>query len=535
MPILQWLTRNKDVESASQVSYRVLEEIQELGCGELTAKNMLIHGNNLEALKSLLPYFAGYVKCIYIDPPYNTGSAFEHYDDNLEHTLWLSIMMARLQLLRDFLKPEGTIWIQIDDEQQAYLKVICDEVFGRKNFIATLCVKMSHLSGVKMSHKTKNFPKLKEYILVYAKSKESLELNSQYEKCSWDEAFDRYDSFIIKDDKKPDDISLWKRISLGKALRKAGIKHKKIDKNDKNVFNFCMQHADCIFRTARIKSSEFLNLPNDDKFRRVTSSTGLSKIAYKREEVLVCSEKLKIIDGVLTPALPVGDMWGDAGINNLHNEGGVSFKKGKKPERLIRKILSFATNPGDLVMDSFLGSGTTAAVAHKMGRQYIGIEMGNHCITHCQRRLASVVKGEQSGISRLENWHGGGGFRFYQLGETIFKEDGEINPSVSFSALASHIWFTETYTPLAIKEGYTTLLGIHNKTAYSLLYNGILKDRSVASGNVLTRKTLDAILKDIGTAEYDKIIVYGESCRLGAATLSNYKIQFKQTPYDVRA
>lgn len=186
-------------------------------------------------------------------------------------------------------------------------------------------------------------------------------------------------------------------------------------------------------------------------------------------------------------------------------------------------------------MDSFLGSGTTSAVAHKMGRRYIGIEMGEHCETHCRPRLAKVVDGEQGGISKPVNWQGGGGFRYYKLGEAIFMEDGEINPAVAFPTLAAHIWFTETYTPLPKREVKTTFLGIHDKTAYALLYNGILKDRSIAGGNVLTRKTLSTILDDIGAGEYDKIVVYGESCRLGASTLKAHKVLFKQTPYDLKA
>ena len=155
MPILHWLTRSADIEAASQVQYRVLEEVDSLHYGDKNSDNLLIQGDNLDALKALLPYYAGQVKCIYIDPPYNTGNAFEHYDDNVEHSQWLALMYPRLELLRDFLSEDGIIWIQIDDCEQAYLKVMCDEIFGRNNFVTTICVKMSHMSGVKMSIKRK--------------------------------------------------------------------------------------------------------------------------------------------------------------------------------------------------------------------------------------------------------------------------------------------------------------------------------------------------------------------------------------------
>jgi len=200
-----------------------------------------------------------------------------------------------------------------------------------------------------------------------------------------------------------------------------------------------------------------------------------------------------------------------------------------KPETLIRRVIHIASKKGDIVLDSFLGSGTTAAVAHKMGRQYIGIEMGEHAITHCAPRLKKVVDGEQGGISKEADWQGGGGFRFYQLGETVFDEQGHINPKVRFKTLAAHVWFSETHTPL-MKTPKTPLLGIHNEIAFYLLYNGILGDKTPEGGNLLTARILRELPKHTG-----KKVIYGEMCMLDEATLQHEEIMFKHIPYDIKA
>lgn len=208
-----------------------------------------------------------------------------------------------------------------------------------------------------------------------------------------------------------------------------------------------------------------------------------------------------------------------------------------KPERLIERILQIATNPGDLVLDSFLGSGTTAAVAHKMGRRWIGVEMGEHARTHCALRLEKVIAGEQGGISKDVGWEGGGGFRFATLGPAVFDAQGQINASVRFADLARHVWFSETRAPIAeAPEG--PVLGIHEGKAVALLYNGILKDRSAGGGNVLTHPVLGLIREDLArlAANHDgELVVYGAACRLSDATLKEAGVTFKQTPYDISA
>ena len=205
-----------------------------------------------------------------------------------------------------------------------------------------------------------------------------------------------------------------------------------------------------------------------------------------------------------------------------------------KPERLMHQILHIATNPGDLVLDSFLGSGTTAAVAQKMGRRYIGIEMGDHAVTHCQPRLKKVVDGEQGGVSKAQNWSGGGGFRFWRLGPPVFDDAGRLTADIAFDTLAAHVWFSETSTPLDPKTS-GPLLGVHGDRAVALLYNGVLGDKRPAGGNVLTRQTL-AVIREGLPSDFDgDLIVYGERSALTTATLARERIAFRQTPYDVKA
>ncbi len=200
-----------------------------------------------------------------------------------------------------------------------------------------------------------------------------------------------------------------------------------------------------------------------------------------------------------------------------------------KPERLLQRIIHISTKTDDLILDSFLGSGTTCAVAHKMGRRYIGIEMGDHAVTHCVPRLKKVVDGEQGGISKVVNWKGGGGFQYYRLGEPVFNEEGKINRAISFPTLAAHVWFSETGAPLSrIPE--SSWLGAHNGTGYYLLFNGILGDKRPEGGNVLSRRILDLLPSFDGPK-----VIYGEMSRLSPERLRADRITYKQIPYDVKA
>jgi adenine-specific DNA-methyltransferase len=240
-----------------------------------------------------------------------------------------------------------------------------------------------------------------------------------------------------------------------------------------------------------------------------------------------------MIDGKYITGEALSNIWDDLLSNNIHNEGGVKFPKGKKPEALIKRVFDLFSTKGDIVMDSFLGSGTTAAVAHKMSRRWLGIEMGNQAVTHCLPRLKAVISGDQGGISQAVGWKGGGGFAFYRLGEAVFDGDGAINPGIAFAPLAAHVWFSENGLPM---DGTSSgpFLGAHDGRGLALLYNGILGDKRVSDGNVLTRKTL-AMVRDTSGDFSGPITIYGEASRLSAESLKTEGVTFKQTPYDVKA
>lgn len=568
MPTLRWLTRDDDVRGAEKVPYRLLEEVPSLGYGDRDAGNMLIQGDNLEALKALLPYYAGQVKCIYIDPPYNTGQAFEHYDDNMEHSIWLGTMYPRLEYLRDLLCDTGILFCQLNDDEAAYAKVLLDEVFGRQNFINHVAVKMKLTAGASGGGEDKRLKKNVEHLLIYAKNNTTgtgfQKFNDYYEEQDLFEHIQimedaekswKYTSVIeswgepVEERIVPTGAGEDIRVTKYKGLHRTTLKRlsKETGKSEKELY---VQYFDRIFSDTNAQTSirtriidEFLELENDevleakyvprsgqDKGREVAhfyvSPTirrviWLNDAAEKRGNFLFKREKL-------------GTYWDGFSLNNLTKEGSVQFPNGKKPEGLLKRILDIATNPGDLVLDSFLGSGTTAAVAQKMGRRYIGIEMGDHAITHCAPRLQKVIDGEQGGISKAQNWQGGGGFRFYRLGPPVFAEDGQIQPDVRFPVLAAHIWFAETGSPWTEPQPLSSFLGSVDGKGYALLYNGILGDKSVSGGNVLTRKTLAAIRA--AQADFTgPLAVYGERTALSQATLKAEQIEFKQTPYDVKA
>ncbi|WP_299363522.1 site-specific DNA-methyltransferase [uncultured Paracoccus sp.] len=526
MPILNWLTRDEDIRTAQRVPYRLLEEVPELSAGDVGAGNMLIEGDNLEALKALLPFYAGRVKCIYIDPPYNTRSAFEHYDDNLEHTQWLAMMWPRLELLRDFLTPDGSLWVSLDDHEAHYFKVIGDEAFGRRNFI--LDIAWQKRDGPPNDRK---IGMVHEHILVWAKQREGDSKQTVAEKVfnlmpRTDKANAQY--AVFAEPSGPDPKGPFRKIDTtanGKGGRFVQSLYYPVRNpyTGEDVFprpGTCWRHS----------QSEMQRLQNEG--RLFWGAKGTAKTPMRK---LYISEAKQ---GMSAPSV-----WSGLALNQHASSelekifGQKAFFETPKPERLLERILQIATNPGDLVLDSFLGSGTTAAVAHKMGRRYIGIEMGEQARTHCALRLQKVIDGEQGGISESAGWKGGGGFRFYRLGPPVFDQEGHIRQDILFPVLAAHIWFSETDRPWD-GSGDNPLLGIHDGRAHALLYNGILGDKRPGGGNVLTRSTLALIREDIAKLAPDfdgPLTVYGEQSRLTPATLDRERITFKQTPYDVKA
>jgi adenine-specific DNA-methyltransferase len=509
MPTLHWLTRDDDLKAAGKAEYRLLTEDEKYSCGDTDNDNIIIQGDNLEALKALLPFYAGQVKCVYIDPPYNTGAA---YDDNLEHTMWLSMMYPRLELLRELLAKDGSIWISIDDDEGHYMKVICDEIFGRNNFVANIIWQKKHTRA----NDAKWFSDNHDHILCYARHKETWRPN-----------------LLARNESSLDNYS-----------------------NPDNDPRGVWASNPCHVKTPSENYIYPIKSPSGKSFLPPQGRSWMASQARMRE--LIADNRIwfgkngdnaprfkkfltEVKDGFVPLTVWLRDEVGD------NQEAKLEIKKifptssfaTPKPERLIQRMVTLATNHGDLVLDSFLGSGTTAAVAHKMGRRYIGIEMGKQAKTHCVSRLQKVIDGEQGGISKSVNWQGGGGFRFYTLGDPIFNEDGQIRDTIKFDQLAAHIWFYETKTPFgkskAKSKTRSPFLGVHNNTAYALLYNGILHDSSINGGNVLTSKTLAVIRKNIGKVKYDKLVIYGEASRLGSVRLKESGIVFKQIPYDVRA
>ena len=372
-------------------------------------ENLIIKGNNLLALHSLKKQFAGKVKLIYIDPPYNTGSDSFGYNDNFSQSTWLTFMKNRLEVAKNLLRSDGMIFIQINDIEQAHLKIICDDIFGRNNFHTTICVQMSHLSGVKMAHKKIKLPKIKEYILFYTKTR-IIELYPQYAPTTWEKALDRYKSFVNKNGYSDEECNEWGIITLSKAILNAGID----TKDKKAVTKFKIENADLIFRTAVNRGADYSNYPKN-KFSRIINPDQSYYFIYNHEDVNFAAEKVMEIRGEKTPVVSLGDIWTDIGINNLSNEGGVDLRFGKKPEKLIERIIKLCTKKDEIVLDFFGGSGTTASAAHKTDRRYILIEQLDDHIDILKTRLKGVLNGEKSGITKDNNWKGGGDFIYCEL------------------------------------------------------------------------------------------------------------------------
>ena len=524
MPELHWLGDSDAKRAVRRVPYRLLEPIETVG--DATSGNLLIHGDNLDALKALLPFYAGRVKCIFIDPPYNTKSAFEHYDDNLEHSQWLSMMYPRLELLRDLLSEDGSIWVTIDDNEAHYLKVVMDEVFGRSNFVANIFWQKTptreNRTDVSAVH---------DHLMVFAKSKVRWKDIRNMLPAS-DEQLGRFTN--PDQDPRGDWASLPAHAKAEKGRRQEQFftittpSGRKIDPPAGRCWLYTAERFAEMVADNRIWFGDAgKNAPRVKKFLTEVQA-GLVPTTFWLYKEVGSNADAKAQVVALFP-----------------NETPFSTPK---PEQLIARLIHISTNSDDLVLDSYLGSGTTAAVAHKMGRRYIGIEMGDHAITHCLPRLKKVIGGEQGGISEAVGWKGGGGFRFMSLGEPVFLDDGCINPAVRFATLASYLWFLETGTPHATGTFSTPLLGIMGsvmggetteqgdtapRTAIILLYNGILGDKRPQAGNVLTTPIWNGILAQLPPHDGPRII-YGEACRLSRERLKALNVTFKQIPHDIR-
>ena len=485
---LTWVGKYDD----KVVEPRILVEDKSKSYGDPSSENMLIHGDNLIALQALQQDFAGRIKCIYIDPPYNTGSAFEHYDDNLEHSTWLNLMRPRLVLLWNLLAVDGSLWISIDDNEEAYLKVLCDELFGRSHFVSNIAWQRTYSTR----NDAKGIVNEVEHILVYSKDE------------SWQPNRLPRTAEMNKKYKNPDgDTGPWRSDNAYAA-----------DANTHQGMVYAIQHPftgemlyPAISSHWRYSQEEMLSHMNgwcpyelkelDDEDRRAEICGVSASSVRKGVKAIVLSLPLNESKEKANAVLKKGP-WprfffskngkggiarktylsavGDVPPTNLfeHKDVGHTDEAKKeilklfgnspfatpKPERLIARILTLASNPGDLILDSFLGSGTTAAVAHKMGRRYIGIEMGSHAFTHCKVRLDKVISGEdKGGITKTAGWISGGGYHFYELAPSLLiKNDKlpvyQVNPEYTFEMMCEAICKLEgfRYKPDGNFHGYSS-------------------------------------------------------------------------------
>ena len=461
---------------------RILIEDKSKSYGDPDTENMLIHGDNLLALKALENKYTDMIKCIYIDPPYNTGNAFEHYDDDLEHSLWLNMIYKRVKLLHKLLSEDGTLWISIDSTEGHYLKVMCDEIFGRGNFISDITYEKSNVTGLGQGGAIFNTG---EKLLVYKKG--TVELNEVLatEKIT-KKTMQRYRKYIKSVGKKRL-IDEFESVSNGLPVKI--YKHEDYEIGNISLRNFetreneirkqYYQFFDTIYRTYVVQQENKFQNALMSKMEKNSlysveyiPSRGRNKgkkttLFYHNGELCAWLKDTAFLKGnEVVKTTKLSNVWKNDDIPkaDLGNEGGVAFPRSKKPEKLIERILLMATKEGDLVLDSFLGSGTTAAVAHKMGRKYIGIELGEHCYSHCKKRLDRVIDGEdRGGVTSTYNWQGGGGYKFYELAGPLLVKNKllpvyQINTSYTWDMVSEAVCKIEgfTYAPFGDFQGYSS-------------------------------------------------------------------------------
>ncbi len=459
--------------------------------------NRLIFGDNLLALKALEQEFAGKVKCVYIDPPFNTGDAMEHYDDGLEHSIWLSLMRDRLEILHRLLAPEGTIAVHIDDNELGYLVVLMDEIFQRTNKVSIITFKQ----GAPTGHKAINPGAVSttNFIALYAKDKRVWKPNRIFIGRERDK---RYGQFLLNP-KEPYEQWSFTTLTRGFALvheitEKEARARIKADMS--LLDDFVMKHPDQVVRLAQPDYKAISNTAREfvDKSRAepkrifcLVREEHTNMYFINGERILFYREKLKNIDGELVAGEPLTTLWDDLLSNNLHNEGGVKFPKGKKPEALIKRVFDLATQPGDWVLDSFGGSGTTGAVAHKMGLHWIMAELGPHCHSHIIPRLHTVIDGtDQSGISKAVEWKGGGGFRYFRLAPSLLEQDKWGNWVIS-----------KQYNPTMLAEAACKLEGFTyapSTTHYWMHGHSTERDFIYVTTQHLTAEQLQNLSDEVG-------------------------------------
>lgn len=533
MPTLDWIGKKAVVNHHHQVPYHLLKDVPDLSVGDPGTGNLIVEGDNLLALKALLPYYAGQVKCIYIDPPYNTGNEGWVYNDNVNsplirdwlgktvgkeaedlsrHDKWLCMMYPRLALLKRFLSPDGSIWISMDDSEIALLRMLMDELFGRERFVACNVwqkrYSRENRAAIGDTH---------EYLLVYAanpdKFKTARNLLSLGEK-----------QRSVYKNPNNDPNGPWRAVALSAQGYRPNQMYEIISPATGKAFRppegSCWKVIEPQYQRLLTQGKIYFGKKGDAMPSRIQYLRDIEGMVpwtwWPHEEAGHTDEARKEIQTILDTQ--------------------TAFDT-PKPVRLVERVLQIATNPGDLVLDSFAGSGTTGHAALRLNvgntsaqRRFILVEI--------DPRIAQSVTAER--VKRVAQGHTntkdkridvlGGGFRYCRLGEPLFDQSGHIRDDVSFGDLARHVYFTETGEPLPRERvPNTPLIGVCRGVAVYLLYNGILGDRTANGGNVLTRAILTRLPPHAGPK-----IVYGAGCLLGLDRLRDEGITFRQTPYEVR-
>ncbi|MHB8091694.1 MAG: site-specific DNA-methyltransferase [Syntrophales bacterium] len=527
MPKLDWIGKKAVVNHHREVPFHLLRSNDDLSVGDPGSGNLLVQGDNLIALKALLPYYAGQVKCIYIDPPYNTGNEGWVYNDNVNspemrewlgravgkeaedlsrHDKWLCMMYPRLSLLREFLRDDGAIFISIDDNEVHLLRMMMDEIFGCRNFVTTII--WQKIYTVKNS--ARHFSEMHDYILIYSKYLDKWKRNLLPRT---DELNDSYSN-------PDDDIrGPWTTNAIQARNFYSQGSYEITSPKGKSFFPPNGTYW-------RISKDTFDELNRDGRVWWGKTGTSTPRIKKFLSEV-----KQGVVPATIWFHNEAGqNAEAKAEVRELLSESSDMFIT-PKPTKLIRRILDVATDKDSLILDSFAGSGTTghAVLAQNAAdggsRRFILVEMDEHiCHNITAQRLLRVTQGYNDTPAL------GGGFRYCELGEPLFDERGNIRSSVCFSDLARHVYFTETGEPLpSIAAADSPLLGIHNGTAVYLLYNGILKDKTQRGGNVLTTNILGTLPAYDGPK-----VIYGAACRIDHERMRREGIVFKQLPYKLK-
>lgn len=448
---------------------RILLEDESKSFGDPLSENMLIHGDNLIALQALQHDFEGKIKCIYIDPPYNTGSAFEYYDDNLEHSIWLSFMKQRLILLRELLRDDGFLCCHIDDSESHYIKVLLDEIYGRSNYLTTLYVRVRYPDKTLKSDM--DFHKEIEQVLVYRKGYKAIP-NFDHD----DVGFEKFNYEILETGTGCETEIGGKRVVIFKSKDYKIIKKEVGDEYGlKEIWATGTildgNSSGRYFRdylTGRYETDGYGVLYKvygigDDRYD-YRYFTGPKRVGATKGKYYQGVPIAQLESEIVQRKKPIGGFYDLAGsFGNCRHEGGVEFRSGKKPEALIEMIIRYFSNKGEWVLDSFLGSGSTVATAHKMGRKWIGVELGEHAYTLCKVRIDNVINGDRTGISKDYHWKGGGGYHFYELAPSLLVKNSklsiyQINPEFTFDMICEAICKIEgfKYKPNDVFHGYSS-------------------------------------------------------------------------------